>query len=72
MYRNKLIMLLDELGESQLREIYHFSVFLKERFADEFNASGLPFVQAEHLSSLLGLTALGGDALKDTENIFNE
>lgn len=71
MYRNKLIQLLDELPDVQLREVYHFTIFLKEHFANEISETDVPSVQADHLSSLLGLIAIGGDAVQDTEALYD-
>ena len=67
-YRNKLMILLDDLPEFQLRELYHFAVFLKERFRDEVSEDDVPSFPAEHLNSLIGLIAVGGDAVEDTDS----
>ncbi|MFQ5631530.1 MAG: hypothetical protein ACE5I1_22390 [bacterium] len=71
-YKSKLLSLLDELPEPQIREVYHFTAFHKKHFTEESNASGVPSVRADHLASLIGLTKIGGDALKDTEELYYE
>ena len=72
LFRKKLTKLLNELPDSQVQEVYHFTIFLKERFAKSEVSEDSPSVHAGHPASLLGLVALGGDALKDTEDIYNE
>lgn len=69
MYRHKLVRLLDELPDFQLREVYHFTVFLKEHFADELQETDTPSVRVDHINSMLGLIAVGGDAVQDTEEV---
>jgi hypothetical protein len=69
-YRQKLQMLLDELSASELREVYHFTVFLHQRRGKKEALTELPSVPAEHLRSLVGLIAIGGDALRDTEELY--
>lgn len=71
-YRKKLTMLLNDLPESQVQEVYHYTIFIKERFSINKTLPELPSVQAAHLGSLLGLVELGGDALKDTEDVFRQ
>lgn len=48
------------------------TVFLKEHFADEITETDLPSVRVDHVSSLLGLIAVGGDAVQDTEALYDE
>lgn len=69
-YRQKLHLLLDELPARELREVYHFAIFLRQQYAEERTARGVPTVPAEHLRSLIGLTEIGGDALRDTEALY--
>jgi len=39
---------------------------------EELEETDLPSAHPGHLDSLIGLAELGGDALKDTENVFDE
>lgn len=70
-YRTKLSMLLEDLPETQLKEIYHFGIFLKN-WSDASNTKiPLPSVPVNHLSSLMGIISAGGDAVRDTEDLYN-
>lgn len=69
--RQKLHMLLDELPDVEVREVYYFTIFLHQQVRTEAPSAEVPSMPAEHLRSLAGLTAVGGDALRDAE-IFYE
>ena len=70
-YRQKLQVLLDELPATEIREVYHFTVFLHTQMGKEEPPAAFPTVPAEHLRSLVGLIAIGGDALRDTEDLYH-
>lgn len=69
-YRQKLHILLDELPDTEIREVYHFTIFLHNQRWQEEPSADIPFMPAEHLRSLMGLIAIGGDALRDTEALY--
>ncbi len=71
-YRQKLQVLLDELPPADIREVYHFTLFLRKQteMEKEEPQAEFPTVPAEHLRSLIGLTDIGGDALHDTEALY--
>lgn len=71
-YKNKLLTILNNLPETQLREIYHFTIFLSNRSSyEDVIDSELPAVPISHLHSLSGLIAVGGDAVKETEELYH-
>ncbi len=73
MYRNKLVRLLNELPDFQLREVYNFTLFLKEHSGRQNRAEcDVPSVQASQVKSLFGLVAAGGDAVQDAEELYDE
>lgn len=69
-YRQKLHILLDELLDVEVREVYHFTIFLHQQVRKEAPAAQVPSMPAGHLRSLAGLTAVGGDALRDAEALY--
>lgn len=69
-YRQKLQVLLDELPDTEIREVYHFTIFLHNQRKKEDVAPELPTVPVSHLKSLAGLIEVGGDALQDTEDLY--
>src|SRR2546429_216073 len=71
---------LDELPAEKLGEVLDFVLFLKEREtakdrrrvqAQPPTALILPTLPASHLPSLTGLVAWGGDAIADSERLYN-
>lgn len=66
----KLQVLLAELPPEEIREVYHFTLFLHEHTGKKESAAEFPAVPADHLRSLAGLIAVGGDALRDTEALY--
>ena len=66
-YRQKLHSLLDELSVTEVREVYHFTIFLHNQHKQEEFAADIPSMPAEYLRSFVGLVAIGGDALRDSE-----
>lgn len=71
LYHTKLVTLLHGLPEAQLREVYHFTVFLKNWSEEDRTDSATPSVPMSHLRSLSGLIAAGGDAVQETEDIYH-
>ncbi len=69
-YRQKLHVLLDELPAVELRQIYYFTIFLHNQIGKEESLAAFPTVPVEHLQSLVGLVSIGGDALQDTEDLY--
>jgi hypothetical protein len=70
MYRQKLQALLDELPAGELRQVYYFTIFLHNQLGKEEPPADFPTAPVEHLQSLVGLISLGGDALQDTEAVY--
>jgi len=59
---------LETLPSGRWREVLDFVRFLKDRSARE----GVRTLPAAHLDQLTGLVAWGGDALVDTERLYDE
>jgi len=70
-YRQKLQVLLDELPAPEIREVYHFTIFLHNQRKKEDALPELPTVPVSHLRSLAGLIEIGGDALQDSEDLYH-
>jgi hypothetical protein len=70
-YRQKLQVLLDELPATEIREVYHFTVFLHTQMGKEEPPATFPTVPVSHLRSLSGLIEVGGDAVQDTEDLYH-
>jgi len=79
--RQEVLRTLDELPREKLVEVLDFARFLQMQGAKE----GIPEVQpqasakltmrtvpASHLDSLTGLVAWGGDAVEDTERLYDD
>ena len=60
---------LETLPPGRWREVLAFICFLKDRSGREGGIRTLP---ASHLDQLTGLVAWGGDALADTERLYDE
>jgi hypothetical protein len=69
-YRQKLHVLVDELPATEISEIYHFTMFRYAQKGKVEPREEVPSVPAEHLRSLVGLIAIGGDALHDAEALY--
>ena len=64
---------LDDLPADNLNEVLDFVLFLKQRRQAGLHASPKPvmrFMPASQLDGLVGLVAWGGDALTDTERLY--
>jgi len=65
--KQQLMRELDELPPDKFVEVLDFIVFLRTR-----KAPLIPSLPASFLDSLTGLVAWGGDALADTERLYDE
>jgi len=68
-YKEVLNKILDDLPEKKIIELIGFAMFIKERIND------VPIIRAVPATGLNGLTGIvnwGGDALDDTERLFEE
>ena len=65
--KQKLLRELNELPSDKLLEVLDFVVFLKTR-----KVPAVPSLPASSLDRLSGLVAWGGDALADTERLYDE
>lgn len=70
--RETLIGILDELPPEEVAELLDFALFLKQRSGSREGSRKLLLktLPAAHLDQLAGLVAWGGDALADTEEIY--
>jgi hypothetical protein len=71
---------LDELPAEKIEEVLDFTLFLKARWAEKeasdvaaeaHPALLLRTLPASHLDQLTGLVAWGGDAVADTERLYD-
>ena len=72
--KQAIVKLLDELPSDKLVEVLDFVQFLKERKREQSGTASrieVKTVPASHLKSLLGLISIGGDALEDTERLYD-
>lgn len=71
--KQRLLQVLDELSEEQATEVFLFALFLRDRCQplsaepQEIIVKTLP---ATHLRMLVGTVAWGGDAVEDTERLY--
>jgi len=65
--KQQLMRELNELPPDKLMEVLDFVVFLRTR-----NVPFMPSLPASSLDRLTGLVAWGGDALADTERLYDE
>jgi len=70
--RETVNRVLDELPPEQIAEILDFALFLKHRTQLQRLPQKPPWraIPASHLDGLVGLVAWGGDALADTEGLY--
>ena len=69
--KERLVRELDELPPDKLTEVLDFVVFLRTHKVQEAHLFG-PSLPASSLDPLTGLVAWGGDALADTERLYDE
>ena len=65
--KKRLMRELDELPPDKLSEVLDFVIFLRTR-----KVPFVPSLPASSLDRLSGLVAWGGDALADTERLYDE
>ncbi len=71
--KEALIKLLDDLPEEKLAVVLDFASFIKDRLTPSDAKpikQTLKTVPAARLESLVGIVALGGDALEDAERLY--
>lgn len=69
---SELVRLLDSLPPSKQREVLTFARFLRQQVQTEAGESAaLRPVPADTLVPLTGVVALGGDAVADTEALYD-
>ena len=68
------LRILDELPHERIVEVFDFALFVKEREAKRGMTVHRPTVQvipASQLDALVGLVSWGGDAVVDTERLYD-
>lgn len=73
--QERLVNILDHLSSVQRQQVLDFARFLRQQAVEEAPSSGqriqLNLVPAASLADLTGLVSLGGDALADTEALYD-
>ncbi len=73
--KEAVIRVLDDLSDEQLAEVLDFALFLKQRqqtrTRDERRIE-VKSVPASHLDPLVGIVSWGGDAVVDTERLYDD
>ena len=75
--KQAVLQTLDELPREKIVEVLEFVRFLKTQGATKVDTQEtasliVRTVPASHLDSLTGLVAWGGDAVVDTERLYND
>ena len=70
--KDALIDVLNELSREQVIEVFHFALFIKEHFKAESDKMSVKTIPAVQLNALVGAVAWGGDALQDTEHLYEQ
>jgi hypothetical protein len=71
--KDAVLQALDDLPQERMAEVLDFALFLKTRQKDRSVVSPvlrLPSVPASQLKPLIGLVAWGGDAVEDSERLY--
>ena len=71
--KNRLVQLLAELSEEQASEVYTFALFIKQRCYKETDTSkdiSIKTLPISTLQALAGTVTWGGDAVQDTEHLY--
>jgi len=73
--KEAIIRVLDELPSEGVAEVLDFALFLKQRLQAQLRLRQpqklvVKTIPAAHLDALVGLVAWGGDALADTERLY--
>lgn len=69
--KERVLQELEKLPPEKLGEVLDFVVFLKNRTTREETHIPVRFLPASHLDGLVGLVAWGGDALADSERLYD-
>jgi len=69
--KQRVVQELEKLPPEKLGEVLDFVVFLSSRTIWEETNIPVPFLPASHLDGLVGLVAWGGDALVDSERLYD-
>ena len=67
--KEAVIRVLDDLSDEQLAEVLDFALFLKQRRQTRVEVKGVP---ASQLRPLVGIIAVGGDAVEDSEQLYSD
>jgi hypothetical protein len=68
------LRVLDDLPRERVAEVLDFALFVRQREGKESGIQRdqiVPSVSAAQLDGLVGLVAWGGDALTDTEHLYD-
>lgn len=68
--KENVINALDELPGEHLGEVFDFVKFLTQRKDGEAKVSKIKIIPVRRLRELVGLVAWGGDAVADTERLY--
>lgn len=73
MLKTTMLQILDQLPAERIAEVVDFALFLSTQQHQDTAivlAQDLPTVPATQLAALTGLVAWGGDAIADTERLY--
>ncbi len=71
--KTNVLQILDELPAERVAEVLDFALFLSRRRQNAVASAStptLPTIPAAHVMPLVGLVAWGGDAVTDTERLY--
>lgn len=72
--KEAILRVLDELPRDRVAEVLDFALFVQQRETRKVDAVRnlvVPAVPARKLDGLVGMVAWGGDALTDTERLYD-
>lgn len=70
--REETIRVLDDLPQDKQAEVLDFALFLQKRADQGETGFVVKAVPASTLDPLIGIMSIGGDALEDSERIWDE
>ena len=72
--KEAVVRLLDELPTQQIVEVLDFATFIKDRsvMGETHRRLVVKTTPISHLNDLVGLASLGGDALEDSEGLYDD